>query len=738
MFVVLPSALYPQKLQWINYTNVDYITSLACYSNIIWMGARGGVIRLDPANLSKKIFTRANGLLSNDVQAVAVGPDGRVWASGIWGNEGIGVFDGTKWSTVATGNFQPIGGVFKMQVGPDGTVWFNMLVGGLWNYKNGTADKILGSDAYIKSFAVDRSGGVWAINGSGVGYYDGTMWTWMDSSNSGLGSNSVSSVLADNLGRTWFCTARGISMYDGASWHEYRIPVSVTSISDLSLSTVDSKGNLWLTYSPWGMTPKILEFDGSRWETFDSTSTNLAPYSRITSSCADSLGNIYFALVPVLMTQSDLAWRGGGQLLTFDGMTWKTIEVHSGTLPFSPIYHFGLAPNGDVWMGSQQNGVVDFNGVSWKTFDSMNSGIYPSNQVNQVVFDATGNPWIVGGSWSVAGSTMGKSYFEGGASHFDGTKWTTYNLTNGNFPSNNLSCVTIDKKGNVWFGTDKGVVKYDGSSLTTYNNLNSPLPSNNVNCCIVDDRNNVWFGTDKGVARFDGVNWTVRNSQNSGLPSDFIWSMAADRTGKLWFLTFMRDSYGNFLGNYLVSYDGSAWNSWNAPSPAHCFCIDSTNSVWVGTYGNGVSRFDGTSWTTFSTANSGIGYNYIEGIMADNHGNLWFGAQDYGGGVSVYNPNGVTDLEKLVQLPLDYRLYQNYPNPFNPFTVIRYQLPMNKHVTLKVYDVLGREVKTLVSEDQTKGSHEVHFNASGLPTGVYLYRLQAGTYHDTQKMILLK
>jgi len=282
------------------------------------------------------------------------------------------------------------------------------------------------------------------------------------------------------------------------------------------------------------------------------------------------------------------------------------------------------------------------------------------------------------------------------------------------------------------------VVKYDGSSLTTYNNLNSPLPSNNVNCCIVDDRNNVWFGTDKGVARFDGVNWTVRNSQNSGLPSDFIWSMAADRTGKLWFLTFMRDSYGNFLGNYLVSYDGSAWNSWNAPSPAHCFCIDSTNSVWVGTYGNGVSRFDGTSWTTFSTANSGIGYNYIEGIMADNHGNLWFGAQDYGGGVSVYNPNGVTDLEKLVQLPLDYRLYQNYPNPFNPFTVIRYQLPMNKHVTLKVYDVLGREVKTLVSEDQTKGSHEVHFNASGLPTGVYLYRLQAGTYHDTQKMIFLK
>jgi hypothetical protein len=89
-------------------------------------------------------------------------------------------------------------------------------------------------------------------------------------------------------------------------------------------------------------------------------------------------------------------------------------------------------------------------------------------------------------------------------------------------------------------------------------------------------------------------------------------------------------------------------------------------------------------------------------------------------------------------LPEHFSLEQNYPNPFNPSTTIRYQLPVNGFVTLKVYDVLGREVKTLVSERENAGIHVVGFNATNLPSGVYFYRLQAGTYHDTKKLLLLK
>ncbi|HVO75296.1 MAG TPA: T9SS type A sorting domain-containing protein, partial [Ignavibacteriaceae bacterium] len=85
-----------------------------------------------------------------------------------------------------------------------------------------------------------------------------------------------------------------------------------------------------------------------------------------------------------------------------------------------------------------------------------------------------------------------------------------------------------------------------------------------------------------------------------------------------------------------------------------------------------------------------------------------------------------------------YKLEQNYPNPFNPSTVIRYQLPENTLVILKVYDILGKEVVTLVDQLQNAGSHSVTFNTLNLPIGVYFYRLEAGRYHNTRKLLLLK
>jgi len=88
--------------------------------------------------------------------------------------------------------------------------------------------------------------------------------------------------------------------------------------------------------------------------------------------------------------------------------------------------------------------------------------------------------------------------------------------------------------------------------------------------------------------------------------------------------------------------------------------------------------------------------------------------------------------------PSGFELGQNYPNPFNPATVISYQLAVNSFVTLKVYDVLGREVKTLVNDRQAAGVHSVTFNANNLSSGVYFYRMQAGSYVDTKKFVLLK
>jgi len=88
--------------------------------------------------------------------------------------------------------------------------------------------------------------------------------------------------------------------------------------------------------------------------------------------------------------------------------------------------------------------------------------------------------------------------------------------------------------------------------------------------------------------------------------------------------------------------------------------------------------------------------------------------------------------------PKQFALEQNYPNPFNPSTTIRYQLPVASEVKLEVYDVLGKKIATLVNERQSAGSYQVVWNASGLSSGTYFYRLQAGTFTQTKKMILVK
>jgi hypothetical protein len=89
-------------------------------------------------------------------------------------------------------------------------------------------------------------------------------------------------------------------------------------------------------------------------------------------------------------------------------------------------------------------------------------------------------------------------------------------------------------------------------------------------------------------------------------------------------------------------------------------------------------------------------------------------------------------------IPRVYALLQNYPNPFNPITTINYQIPENGLVILRIYDILGNEVRTLVNENKVAGRYEVNFDASSLASGVYLYTLKVNDYADVKKMILMK
>ena len=103
---------------------------------------------------------------------------------------------------------------------------------------------------------------------------------------------------------------------------------------------------------------------------------------------------------------------------------------------------------------------------------------------------------------------------------------------------------------------------------------------------------------------------------------------------------------------------------------------------------------------------------------------------------AAINYSGIAEVS--VVGPNKYTLYQNYPNPFNPSTTIDYYLPKEGKVVLKVYNILSQEVATLVNENQAAGRHSISFDASKLPGGVYLYKIQAGSFSQVKKMILFK
>ena len=99
----------------------------------------------------------------------------------------------------------------------------------------------------------------------------------------------------------------------------------------------------------------------------------------------------------------------------------------------------------------------------------------------------------------------------------------------------------------------------------------------------------------------------------------------------------------------------------------------------------------------------------------------------------------VTSVERnQTDIPTQFKLHQNYPNPFNPGTTIKYTIPNQAHVILKIFDGLGREIQTLVNEVKSAGTYELHWNSVKRPSGIYFYRIQTGSFKQVKKMLLIK
>jgi len=157
-------------------------------------------------------------------------------------------------------------------------------------------------------------------------------------------------------------------------------------------------------------------------------------------------------------------------------------------------------------------------------------------------------------------------------------------------------------------------------------------------------------------------------------------------------------------------------------------------------------RIVGESGFMLTTTDGGI--NWLEQTKRTPYQlySTYFISEDVGwatgtAGIILKTTNGgisFVEEEEIDEIPTDYNLSHNYPNPFNPSTKIKYSVSLRSNVVVKVFDILGNEIETLVNEEKQTGTYEITWYAESLPSGIYFYRLQAGNFVETKKMVLMK
>lgn len=266
---------------------------------------------------------------------------------------------------------------------------------------------------------------------------------------------------------------------------------------------------------------------------------------------------------------------------------------------------------------------------------------------------------------------------------------------------------------------------------------NTTVTGGNVSAIGISwqNTNKIYIGTSGGrimVTSNNGANWTV----NAGYPyiSDFA---VDDGNDDVCYVTLGGTGSSHVLK---TTNGGVSWQNLTNGLPniaANSVILKTAppRMIFVGTdLGVYQSTNDGANWVSFNTGLPlveiyDMKYKQATGILL---------AATHGRGCWTFDIWAISGVNTLTGVPKDYSLSQNYPNPFNPSTNIKFDIPKNSFVKLAVYDELGKEIAVLVNADMKAGKYEARWNASNYPSGVYFYKITAGDYSETRKMILLK
>jgi photosystem II stability/assembly factor-like uncharacterized protein len=427
---------------------------------------------------------------------------------------------------------------------------------------------------------------------------------------------------------------------------------------------------------------------------------------------------------------------GGINISTDGGVNW----YNPAQIPATQFYEIGLDASNSLayYGGAQDNGTsrtLDGGIDNWQHIYG-GDGFY-------VLVDFT-NPNIIYAESQNGG--LGKST-NGGSSFFPAT-----NGISGSEPTNWDTPVIMDPNNNniLYYGTDylyrttnsadnwtkispKLTDYTSGSRLGTITTI-AVAPTNSDVIYVGSDDSHVWVSSDNG---------TTWNEISDGLPIRWVSRIAVDPTNEnIVYVTFNGLKWRDPQSHVFRSTDmGTTWSdiSSNLPdAPVDAFAVDPVepSRLYLGNdVGMYVSFNSGQSWWVLGEGLPVLPIGDIEIHPATRE----LVAGTYGRSMYKIDLNLIpSNIESSEPVVSGFNLEQNYPNPFNPSTKIKYTITQTSNVVIKVFDILGNDIATLVNEEKPAGTYEVDFKATDLASGIYLYKLIANEFSETKKMILLK
>jgi photosystem II stability/assembly factor-like uncharacterized protein len=531
------------------------------------------------------------------------------------------------------------------------------------------------------------------------------------------------------------------SVDDGISWKPIQSGLPKGRVLDIN---IDPSNNLFISYNPdsWGSVEALYKSDdnGENWTSLRSfgpfysiviTSSGELLIPDISSGLYRSTDhgstwtNICTGLKDVRII--DIVSNSSGQLFAAsngvrssldNGITWVKVGPSNTK---TEITSLAINSNGYLFAGSRNYGLFRStnNGADWIRLTTGLNGL----QFSCLSITSTGR--IYAGSY-------GYGIF---SSSDNGDSWKQINS------NTEVSCMAVGTTGVLFAGGGNGTILRSTDQGSNWSSLKIKS-TDGISSITISKSGAVYLGTFEGVfvSTDQGDNW--RELVNSLQPYSQTIGLA---------VTSKEDIFAEYMGYgiYRSTDQGNSWtqSSSNVWSPIMSLVVNSNDQVFAAA-ANGVFRStnNGEDWVPH---NSGLNeYNSVNILVLDKDNYLWAGTRDR----SVYKTRFIsTAIKNSENVPSTLSLSQNYPNPFNPSTTIRYSIPSVEthhsaflHTTLKVYDMLGREVVTLVNEEKSPGNYEIKFDGSNLSSGVYYYRLQiyapwrGGSFSETKKFVLMK